>query len=127
MQVEFAFAASSAAAVATHPVWFFRSAETGISATSITGMHVAHAGGTNAVFVTDQKVLADAAVNGSAAGTQGPSAGWSKAVYGHAASFDAAGRTCAKGCPKVGVMTYDARKAGREARRASVVAKVTGS
>lgn len=173
MQVEFAFAASSAAAVATHPVWFVRSAETGMSATSMIvalpektdmrsghshgwahlnearltqvgaarsagtpiaaaamkiGMHVAYAGGgTEAVFVADPKILADVAVNGSAAGTQGPSAGCSEAMHGHAVSFDAAGRGEAKGSPKKGVMTYDVREAGREARGACVVANVTGS
>jgi hypothetical protein len=177
MQVEFAFAASSAAAVATHPVWFIRSPETGMSATSMIvalpeetdmrsghdhgwtrsttarlpqveaaepagtpvafvamnavmkiGTHVAYAGGgTKAVFVADQKVLADVAVNGSAARTHGSSAGWSEAVRGHGAYFDAAGRACAKVSPKVGVMTYDVRTAGRKVRRAYVVANVTGS
>lgn len=177
MQVEFAFAASSAAAVATHPVWFIRSPETGMGATSMIvalpeetdmrsgrdhgwtratqarlpqveaaelagtpvafaavkavmkiGTHVAYAGGgTRAVFVADQKVLADVAVNGSAAGTQRSSAGCSEAVRGHVAYFDAAGRTRAKGSPKVGVMTYDVRTAGRKVRRANVVANVTGS
>ncbi|HKT95988.1 MAG TPA: hypothetical protein VJS30_05585 [Paraburkholderia sp.] len=175
MQVEFAFAASSAAAVATHQGWFVRSAETGMSAASMIvalpeetdmrsghdheygwarlnrarstqvgaaepagatiasavmkiGTHVAYVGGgTKAVFVADQKVLADAAVNGNAAGTQGPSAGLSAAVRGQAASLDAAGRAHAKGSPKMGVMTYDVRRAGREARRANVVANVTGS
>ena len=144
MQVEFAFAASSAAAVATHQAWFVRSVETGMSATSMIvalpeetdiasaamkiGMHVAYAGGgTKAVFVADPKILADVAVNGSAAGAQGSSAGLPEAVRGHAVFFDAAGRAHAKGNPKMGVMTYDVRKAGREARHASVAANVTGS
>ncbi|WP_434715262.1 hypothetical protein [Paraburkholderia sp. A3RO-2L] len=35
MQVEFAFAAPSAAAVATHQTWFVRSVEAGTSAISI--------------------------------------------------------------------------------------------
>jgi len=143
MQVEFAFAASSAAAVATHPAWFVRSAETGMSATSMIvalpeetdsasavmriGTHVAYAGGTKAVFVADPKIRADVAVNGSAAGAQGPSAGLPEVVCGHAVFFDAAGRAHAEGNPKRGVMTYDVRKAGREARHASVAANVTGS
>ncbi|NLP62238.1 hypothetical protein [Paraburkholderia sacchari] len=66
MQVEFAFAAPSAAAVATHQTWFVRSVEAGTSAISIIAA-------------------------------------------------------------KQGVMTYDARKADRKVRGASVAANVTGS
>ncbi|MDR3099448.1 MAG: hypothetical protein LBV73_20555 [Paraburkholderia sp.] len=107
MQVEFAFAASSAAAVATHQAWFVRSAKT--------------------MFTADQKVQADGAVNGIATGMQSLSAGSPKARPGHVACFDAAGRGDAKGGPKRGVMTYDARKAGRKVQRAGVAANVTRS
>lgn len=67
MQVEFAFAASSAAAVATHQTWFVRSVEARMSATSM--------------------IVA----------------------------------------PNRGVMTHDARNAGRKARRVGVAADVTAS
>jgi hypothetical protein len=113
MQVEFACAASLTAAVA--PV------------VMKTGTHVAYADATKSVFVADPKVLAVAAVNGSAARTQGPSAGLPAAACGRAASCDAAGNTLAQGGPKKGVMTYGARMVGRKARRAGVAANVTGS
>jgi hypothetical protein len=100
MQVEFAFAASSAAGVAPRDAWNSHGAETGMDATSINlGMQLAFA--CTGVVVPVRRVITVGLVRETAQCTRGA---------------------------EVGVMTFDAfAMAGRKARRESVSAKMTRS